>query len=88
MTLGARPASVMRLVLEEGLREAVAGLVIGVTGGVLVMRTFRALLFEIEPADPLTIAAVTLVLLGTAAVACVLPARRAMRVDPVDALRS
>ena len=87
MTLGARPSSVMGLVLKEGMGEAAAGLAIGAVGGVLVMRTFRSLLFEVHPADPLTIAAVTVLLLGTAALACIVPARRAMRVDPVEALR-
>ena len=88
MTLGARPSGVMGLVLKEGMGEAAAGLAIGAVGGVLVMRTFRSLLFEVHPADPLTIAAVALLLLGTAALACIVPARRAMRVDPVQALRT
>jgi ABC-type lipoprotein release transport system permease subunit len=46
------------------------------------------MLFEIDPADPVTIAVVTILLLATAALACIVPARRAMRVDPVEALRS
>ena len=88
MTLGARPSAVMGLVLKEGMGEAAAGLAIGAVGGVLVMRTFKSLLFEVHPADPITIAAVALLLLGTAALACIVPARRAMRVDPVQALRT
>jgi putative ABC transport system permease protein len=88
MTLGARPSTVMALVLKEGLLQTAAGLAIGVAGGVLAMRTFRAMLFEIDPADPVTIAVVTILLLATAALACIVPARRAMRVDPVEALRS
>jgi ABC-type lipoprotein release transport system permease subunit len=52
------------------------------------MRTFRTLLYGIEPADPLTLAAVAVVLVGTALAACLIPARRAMGVDPVQALRS
>jgi ABC-type lipoprotein release transport system permease subunit len=78
----------MGLVLKEGLAETAVGLAIGVTGGVLVMRTFRSLLFEVEPADSLTIAAVALLLFATATLACIVPARRAMRVDPVEALRT
>ena len=88
MTLGAHPASVLALVLKEGLLQAAIGLALGVAGGVLAMRTFRAMLFEVKPADPVTIAAVALLLLGTAALACIVPARRAMRVDPVEALRT
>jgi len=88
MTLGAQPSAVMALVLKEGLLQAAVGLAIGIAGGVMAMRTFRAMLFEVEPADPVTIAAVTILLFATAALACIVPARRAMRVDPVEALRS
>ena len=87
MTLGAQPASVMRLVLREGLLQAIAGLAIGLVAGVLVMRAFRSVLFQVNPSDPLTLGAVGLVLLVTATLACLVPARRAMRVDPVQALR-
>jgi predicted permease len=88
MTLGARPAAVMRLVLKEGLLQAAAGLAIGVAGGVLAMRTFRAMLFEVDPADPVTIAVVAVLLLATATLACIVPAHRAMRLDPVQAMRN
>ena len=88
MTLGARRSSVMGLVLKEGLAEAAVGLAIGVTGGVLVMRAFRSLLFEVSPTDTITIGGVAIILLATAALACLVPARRATRVDPVEALRS
>ena len=88
MTLGAQPSSVMSLVLREGLTQAVAGLVIGVTGGILVMRGFRALLYGIQPADPITVVVVAVLLLLTATLACVVPARRAMRIDPIQALRT
>ena len=88
MTLGAQPASVMRLVLREGLLQAIAGLAIGLVAGVLVMRAFRSVLFQVSPSDPVTLVAVGLVLLVTATLACIVPARRAMRVDPVQALRS
>jgi putative ABC transport system permease protein len=88
MTLGAAPRSVLALFLREGALQALAGLAVGVTGGVLLMRTFRTMLYGVEPADPLTIAGVALVLLATALAACAIPARRAMRVDPVTALRT
>jgi ABC-type antimicrobial peptide transport system permease subunit len=88
MTLGARPKDVLGLVLREGLVQAAVGLTAGLIAGVWVMRTFRTLLYGIQPADPLTLAAVAVILVGTALAACVIPARRAMRVDPVQALRS
>jgi putative ABC transport system permease protein len=75
-------------VLGEGLVQALIGLVIGVGGAVLLMRWLRTLLFEVSPTDPLTLLAVMVVLLATALAACVVPARRAMRVDPVTALRN
>ncbi|MGH9372847.1 MAG: FtsX-like permease family protein, partial [Vicinamibacterales bacterium] len=87
MTLGARPGSVLRLVLTEGLLQATAGLIIGLTGAVVLMRSLRALLYEVGPADPLTLAGVAAILLATAALACLVPARKAMRVDPITALR-
>jgi putative ABC transport system permease protein len=88
MTLGAAPQSVLALFLREGALQAIAGLAIGLTGGVLLMRTFRTMLYGVEPADPLTLAVVAIGLFVTALAACALPARRAMRVDPVAALRA
>lgn len=87
MTLGAQPRDVMRLVLKEGLLQAVLGLAIGLSGAVLLMRSFQTMLYEISPADPITLGAVVVLLLSTALIACIVPARRAMRVDPVMALR-
>ena len=88
MTLGARPSTVMRLVLREGLIQAAAGLTIGLISAVIVMRWFRTVLFHVSPADPLTLSAVAVLLLATATLACIVPARRAMKVDPVQALRN
>jgi predicted permease len=87
MTLGAQPAMVMRLILGEGFVQAGIGLTIGLAGGVALMRGFRTVLYGISPADPITLAAVAAILLGTTLLACYVPARRAMRVDPVQALR-
>ena len=87
MTLGAQPRDVMRLVMKEGLVQAALGLAIGLTGAVLLVRSFRSMLYEISPADPITLGAVAVLLLSTALIACAVPARRAMRVDPVRALR-
>jgi putative ABC transport system permease protein len=86
-TLGASPGSIMGLVLREGAVQALAGLAIGLTGGVLLMRTFQTVLFGVAPADPVTLIAVSGGLFATAIAACAVPARRAMRVDPVTALR-
>jgi putative ABC transport system permease protein len=87
MTLGARPAEIMRLILREGLVQAGVGLVIGLTAGVLLMTAFRSMLYGVTPSDPITLIVVGVLLLATALVACVVPARRAMRVDPVTVLR-
>jgi predicted permease len=87
MTLGAQPSRVMRLILREGLVQAALGLAIGLSAAVIVMRGFRAALFEVSPADPITLGAVAVLLLVTAIAACMIPALRAMRVDPVRALR-
>jgi putative ABC transport system permease protein len=87
LTLGARPADVRRMILREGATQAAAGLAIGIAGGVLLMRAFRAMLHGISPADPITLASVAVALLATALLACYVPARRAMRVDPVEVLK-
>jgi putative ABC transport system permease protein len=87
MTLGARPVQVLRLVLTEGAIQAAIGLTAGLTGAVFLVRFFRSLLYEVEPADPLTLATVAALLLTTALLACLVPALRAMRIEPVAALR-
>jgi putative ABC transport system permease protein len=87
MTLGAKPGDVMRLIVREGFVHASAGLVLGLGAAVLLMNSFRWMLYEVTPADPLTLVAVAALLLGTAMLACIVPARRAMKVDPVAVLR-
>lgn len=88
MALGAAPGDVLRLVLAQGGKLAVAGIVCGLIGSYLLTQFLRALLYGVTPTDPLTFAAVALLLLATALLACWVPARRASQVDPIVALRA
>jgi putative ABC transport system permease protein len=88
LTLGARPASVLRQVLGEGLLQTAIGLTIGLVASLGVMRGMRTILFGIEPTDPITLASVGVSLMIVALLAVAVPALRAMRVDPVTALRA
>ena len=88
MALGARPADVMRLVVGGGLRLAVAGIVVGLTAAYAASRLLGALLYGVSPADSATFGAIAALMAAVAAVASYLPARRAMRVNPVVALRA
>ena len=87
MALGARPVDVLALVVGRGLVAPVAGLTLGLLAALALTRVLVHALFETSPTDPLTLAAVVLALIATAFVACVLPASRAARIDPVLALR-
>jgi predicted permease len=87
VALGATPRSVLGLVVRQGMTLAVAGVVVGVAGAAVLTRVMAAVLYEVRATDPATFAVVVLVLLGAAFVASWLPARRALRVDPVQALR-
>ena len=87
MALGAQPSDVRRLVVNRGVKLAVAGVAIGLAGAFALTRLLSSLLFGVSPADPLTFAGVALLLTGAAMLACYVPARRAMRVDPLVALR-
>jgi putative ABC transport system permease protein len=88
LALGATPQGVRALVLRQGMWLALWGSVLGLGAALLATRALRGSLFSISPTDPLTFAAVALLILATAALACYLPARRASRVDPVHALRA
>ncbi|MEJ7810888.1 MAG: ABC transporter permease [Gemmatimonadaceae bacterium] len=87
MALGARPADIHRLVMGEGLRPVVAGLVVGVAASLALGRVFGSLLFEVRASDPLTLLAVAVLLATVATVACYVPARRATAAGAAAALR-
>jgi putative ABC transport system permease protein len=87
MALGAAQKDVLHMVLRQGLKLAAAGLVVGLIASVLFTRFLTSLLFEVKPADLLTTVAVLVTLAAVALVANYLPARRASRVDPNEALR-
>ncbi len=88
IALGARRGEVFRLILRDGLTITAAGVVLGVAGSLLVARTLATLLFRVAPWDPVTLGSTAAILVAVATLACVLPARRATRVDPVEALRA
>jgi putative ABC transport system permease protein len=85
--LGAERRHLLRLVLGEAVGLTAAGIAAGLAGSLLTTRLIRALLFHVEPTDPATFAAISVLLAVTALVASYVPARRAMRVDPMIALR-
>jgi putative ABC transport system permease protein len=88
MALGARPDDIHRMVIAQGMRLALIGILVGLAGAFTVSRVLAGLLFGIGGADSLIYAAVSLLLVCVALAACYLPARRAARVDPMIALRS
>ena len=88
LALGAQPAAVFALTVRQGMAMVWIGLAIGLAATLAFSHLLRQMLFDISPTDPMTIAAVILVLSGAALLACWLPARRAARVDPMVALRA
>jgi ABC-type antimicrobial peptide transport system permease subunit len=87
MALGAQRKDVLTLVLSEGMKLVLVGAVIGIAAALGLSRLMAGMLYGVSATDPLTFAAVPIVLLGVAMLACYIPARRAMRVDPMTALR-
>ena len=88
MALGASRSSMLRMVLGHGRRLTLLGIVIGITGALFVTRLLQQVLFEVDPAEPMVYAAISLLLLIVAEFACWIPARRATRVDPLTAMRT
>jgi len=88
MALGAQPSGVLRMILLQGMTPTFAGIVLGLAGALALTRLLLAQLYEVTPTDPLTFTAVPAALALVALLACLLPAIRATRVDPVIALRS
>ena len=86
--LGASAGNLRRLVVEDGMRLTLIGLVIGFAGTIASARVLSTMLYGVAAHDPLTIAVVAVVLLAIAGLACFLPARRITKVDPMEVLRS
>jgi len=87
LALGAHPGQVLNMVLRHGVKMALVGVVIGLGGAFALTRLMTSLLFGVAASDPATFVAVALLLVLVALLACYWPARRAMKVDPMVALR-
>ena len=87
MALGAQPSGVLALVVREGMTVGIAGIGVGLAGGLALNRAVAALVYGVPPDDPVTFTGVAVVLAVVALAACTIPARRAARIDPMVALR-
>ena len=88
MALGAQPRDVLNLVIRQGVKLVIVGLVIGTGGALALTRLMRPLLFNVGAVNPLMLAGVAALFCAVALLACWIPARRATKVDPMAALRS
>jgi predicted permease len=88
LALGAAKRNILQMVLRQGFGLALAGAAVGLAGALIVSHLITGLLFGVKPTDPTTFAAVAVILMSVALIACYVPARRAMRVDPMIALRA
>ncbi|HEY3928959.1 MAG TPA: ABC transporter permease [Candidatus Koribacter sp.] len=87
MALGAQPRDVLQLLMKDGIKLVLRGIVIGLAGAVILTRLMVSLLFEVKPTDPATLLGVALLLAAVAVLACYIPARRALSIHPMTALR-
>jgi putative ABC transport system permease protein len=87
MAIGAQPRDVFRMILGQGMFLTIIGIVAGLLGAFALTRLMATMLFSVKPTDPATFAAVALLLIGVALLACYIPGRRATKVDPVNSLR-
>jgi ABC-type antimicrobial peptide transport system permease subunit len=87
MALGAQRSDVLKLMIREGMTLTLGGALLGLGGALALTRLMKTLLFGVSPTDPLTFAAITLLLTLVSLLACWIPARRATKVDPMTALR-
>jgi putative ABC transport system permease protein len=88
LALGAQTSNVLKLILGQGLKLAAVGVALGLLGAIAFTRLLKGLLFGISASDPLTFGLIAALLVGVALLACWIPARRATKVDPLEALRS
>ena len=87
LAIGAAPPRIVRIILSEGLRLAVAGVIVGLAGALAAGRLTRSLVVDVNPTDPRILGAVAATMLAVACLAAFLPARRASAVDPIVVLR-
>ena len=88
LALGARTSDVLLLVAGHGARVTLLGVSIGAAAALVLARVLGSMLYGVTPTDPQAVVVTSLVLMGAAIIACYVPARRAMRVDPVNTLRA
>ena len=87
IALGAQHRDVLRLIMKDGIKLTLLGIVLGLAGAIALTRLMVSLLFEVKPTDPATLIGVALLLAAAALLACYIPARRALSIQPISALR-